>query len=65
MHIPGLPAGGPFGADNMVYNDEFIATEIGQVGTQFDGLGHIGVATDGAKRCRGDALVQRPPARQL
>ncbi len=49
MHIPGLPAGGPFGADNLVYNDEFIATEIGQVGTQFDGFGHIGVATEGAR----------------
>jgi kynurenine formamidase len=24
--------------------DEFLATEIGQVGTQFDGLGHIGIA---------------------
>jgi kynurenine formamidase len=27
----------------MVYNDEYLATEIGQTGTQFDGLGHIGV----------------------
>ena len=24
-------------------NDEFVATEIGQTGTQFDGLGHIGI----------------------
>ena len=24
-------------------NDEFLATEIGQTGTQFDGLGHIGI----------------------
>ena len=48
MHIPGLPSGGPFGADNLVYNDEYVATEIGQVGTQFDGLGHIGIAVDGA-----------------
>jgi kynurenine formamidase len=43
MRIPGTPSGGPFGASKTVYHDEFIATEIGQVGTQFDGLGHIGV----------------------
>src|SRR5205823_11989500 len=24
-------------------NDEYLATEIGQIGTQFDGLGHIGI----------------------
>ncbi|MEO6270037.1 MAG: cyclase family protein, partial [Lautropia sp.] len=45
MTIPGLPTGGPFGAQQMVYNDEYLATEIGQVGTQFDGPGHIGVIT--------------------
>jgi len=45
VRIPGAPTGGPFGANNLIYNDEFIATEIGQVGTQFDGLGHIGILT--------------------
>ena len=43
MRIPGTPTGGPFGASKLMYNDEFLSTEIGQVGTQFDGLGHIGV----------------------
>jgi len=43
--IPGLPTGGPFGKQEMVYNDEFVATELGQIGTQFDGPGHIGVIT--------------------
>jgi kynurenine formamidase len=43
LRIPGAPTGGPFGTNKLVYNDEFLATEIGQVGTQFDGLGHIGV----------------------
>jgi kynurenine formamidase len=43
MRIPGNPTGGPFGASKLMYNDEFLSTEIGQVGTQFDGLGHIGV----------------------
>ncbi len=45
MTIPGLPTGGPFGEQALVYNDEFLATEIGQIGTQFDGPGHIGVVT--------------------
>lgn len=42
LRIPGLPTGvAPDGRG--VWNDEFLATEVGQVGTQFDGLGHIGV----------------------
>lgn len=43
-------AGGPVGDNGVVWNDDFLATEIGQVGTQFDGLGHIGVhdAEEGA-----------------
>jgi kynurenine formamidase len=45
LRIPGTPTGGPFGNNKLVYHDEFIATEIGQVGTQFDGLGHIGCET--------------------
>ncbi len=45
MTIPGLPTGGPFGPLEVVYNDEYLATEIGQIGTQFDGPGHIGVIT--------------------
>jgi kynurenine formamidase len=44
LRIPGGPTGGPFGENKLVYNDEFLATEVGQVGTQFDGLGHIGIA---------------------
>jgi kynurenine formamidase len=43
LRIPGAPTGGPFGDNKLVYNDEFLATEIGQTGTQFDGLGHIGI----------------------
>ena len=48
LRIPGGPTGGPFGANTLIYNDEFLATEIGQVGTQFDGLAHIGIAVNGA-----------------
>lgn len=36
-------AGGPLGANNVIWMDDFLATEIGQVGTQFDGLAHIGI----------------------
>ncbi len=45
LTIPGMPTGGPFGDHKLVYNDEMVTTEIGQVGTQFDGPGHIGVIT--------------------
>ena len=43
LRIPGTPTGGPFGANKLVYHDEYLATEIGQAGTQFDGLAHIGI----------------------
>jgi kynurenine formamidase len=33
----------PAGRNDMVYHDEIISGELGQVGTQFDGLGHIGI----------------------
>ena len=45
MIIPGLPTGGPIGEQEVVYNDEYVSAEIGQIGTQFDGPGHIGVNT--------------------
>lgn len=41
-------AGGPVGDNKVVWMDDFLATEIGQVGTQFDGLGHIGFGDTGA-----------------
>ena len=45
LSIPGFPTGGPDGPQMEVYNDELVTAEIGQVGTQFDGPGHIGVRT--------------------
>jgi kynurenine formamidase len=47
LTIPGLPTGGPLGVGQVVYNDELISGELGQIGTQFDGLGHIGTMVDG------------------
>ncbi|MEJ8566238.1 cyclase family protein [Elongatibacter sediminis] len=47
----GRPVHGPYpwqGDDfQLTYNDEFIAGELGQIGTQFDGLGHVMVAVHG------------------
>lgn len=37
-----VPAIEPAGTNRVLYNDEFLASEVGQVGTQFDGLGHVG-----------------------
>jgi kynurenine formamidase len=47
-----------------MYHDEVVSAEIGQVGTQFDGLGHIGVGDlfynghDRADFSRGDGLTK-------
>ncbi|MDA0797051.1 MAG: cyclase family protein [Proteobacteria bacterium] len=43
LRIPGAPTGGPFGPNRVIWYDEMLTAEIGQVGTQYDGLGHIGV----------------------
>lgn len=47
LTIPGSPTGGPIGKNNVVYHDEMVSGQIGQVGTQFDGLGHVGTRIDG------------------
>jgi kynurenine formamidase len=47
LTIPGLPTGLPTGANQIVSNDELVSGEIGQVGTQFDGLGHVGIRLNG------------------
>ena len=50
-----IPDQGPAGGDNrIVGNDEFVAAQLGQVGTQFDGLSHIGQEVEMA-----DGTVQR------
>lgn len=45
MTIVGTPTGGPLGKNALVYQDELVVTEIGQIQTQLDGPGHIGVNT--------------------
>ena len=43
LTIPGSPTGGPDGENRLVYHDDLFSGEIGQIGTQLDGLGHVGV----------------------
>ena len=43
LTIPGSPSSGPIGENQMVSHDELFSGEIGQIGTQMDGLGHVGV----------------------
>ena len=45
LTIPGTPTGGPFGNNRVVYHDELVTSQLGQVGTQFDGPGHVGIRT--------------------
>lgn len=47
LTIPGSPTGGPSGKNQGVYHDDLFSGEIGQIGTQLDGLGHVGVRVDG------------------
>jgi len=49
-------SGGPLADNQVVWMDDFLATEIGQVGTQFDGLGHIGI---------GDKFYNGTPAKDI
>ncbi|RPI58418.1 MAG: cyclase family protein [Lysobacterales bacterium] len=55
---------GPLGSNETMYHDEIVSAEIGQVGTQFDGLGHIGVGdifyngNDRGDFSKGDGLTK-------
>jgi kynurenine formamidase len=42
LTIPGSPTMPPSGKNQGVSHDEMVSGEIGQVGTQLDGLGHVG-----------------------
>ncbi len=46
LTIPGLPTAVAGGVNGMISNDEMFSGEIGQVGTQCDGLGHVGARVD-------------------
>jgi hypothetical protein len=61
LRMPGGPTGGPYGdKSKTIWNDEFIATEIGQIGTQMDALGHPSrLYVRDARRQDQHALLQR------
>lgn len=40
--IPGAPSWGPLGKNKLAWNEEFISGHLGQDGTQFDALCHMG-----------------------
>ena len=42
----------------MRFNAEFVSTQIGQVGTQFDGLGHVGTIVEMADGDRSSCVLQ-------
>jgi hypothetical protein len=42
LFIVGSPTYSATGKNALVGHDDFLCAEIGNVGTQFDGLGHIG-----------------------
>ena len=47
LMIEGSPSFGPFRENKLIGNFEFVASDIGQVGTQLDGIGHIGIQMGG------------------
>jgi kynurenine formamidase len=47
LTIPGVPTVELEGENEVAYNDELVSGELGQIGTQFDGLGHVGTRIDG------------------
>ena len=47
LTIVSSPTGGPAGTNQVVWHDEMFSGEIGQIGTQFDGLGHVGTRING------------------
>ncbi len=66
MFIPSSPTGGPFGEKNqLIYHDEFLCAEIGQVGTQFDGLAHIGTRMKMADGSTQDVFYNGIPVEEM
>lgn len=42
LSIPGAPSWGPMGENRLVWNEDFISGHLGQNGSQFDALAHMG-----------------------
>jgi len=65
IFIPSFPTYAPTGKDRLVFNDEFVAAEIGQVGTQFDGPGHVGKELRMADGTTTEVFYNGAPADEL
>jgi kynurenine formamidase len=55
LTIPGAPTYGPMGENKLTWNEDHISGEIGQNGTQFDSLAHMGTVyrdADGTSEVR-------------
>ena len=60
MFIPGSPTGGPFGENNMLmYHDEFLCAEIGQVGHSVRWAGPHWHAHEDGRRLDPRRVLQR------
>jgi len=42
LSVPGAPSWGPLGENRLVWNEDYISGHLGQDGTQFDSLAHMG-----------------------
>lgn len=58
--VPGLPR-----SDQLIFNEEFVSAEIGQVGTQFDGLGHVGKRVTMADGTTADVFYNGVTSREM
>ncbi len=65
LFIPGSPTGGPLGDNGVIWHDEVLTTEIGQVGTQFDGPGHIGIHTTMGDGTEKDLFYNGTPIEEM
>jgi hypothetical protein len=55
----------PSGKDQLLYNSEFLCAEIGQVGTQFDGPGHVGKRITMSDGSKADVFYNGVPAEEM
>jgi len=54
------PSGGPFGDNLFIFNEGLLTSEIDQVGTQFDGIGHAGRARKEGDPTKGYYYLNKP-----
>ena len=65
LFIPAFPTYEPTGKDQIVFNDEYVTAEIGQVGTQFDGPGHVGKRMKMADGTTSDIFYNGTPTEEM